>query len=305
MEPVSIIINKDAYGGTAWRRWKSLARQLRERNIPFEEHFVDGNGDGRNRVRLVIQSNTDLIAIAGGDGTLNEVINQMATEFCPTRRPITVIPLGRGNDFARTLKLTKKAEEISKVFLNGHESFVDLGMIRSSFGNESSAHYFSMIAGGGAVAQIAATARGPLSRCPAQLAYGLSLVKAAIKTHYWNVRIKIPNRPHQEINQKLAGLLICNVPYIAGGLKMFDHNSMTDGLMELILIPELNPIEKARGIFNLFSGRGVINPKLTRLRIQEAEITSDAPFPFQVDGEIIGTTPVHFKVIPKALKVLT
>src|ERR1017187_9232982 len=104
------IVNPSAGSGTARRRWPGAARMLAERLGPVKACFTEGPGHATTLARELADAGCDLLIVAGGDGTLNEVVNGVLMGSSDAR--VGVLPLASGGDFARTLGLTGLAPAV-------------------------------------------------------------------------------------------------------------------------------------------------------------------------------------------------
>lgn len=93
------IVNPRAGSGAARRRWPGAARMLEERLGPVKACFTEGPGHATALARELADAGCDLLIVAGGDGTLNEVVNGIVMGPCDAR--VGVLPLASGGDFAR------------------------------------------------------------------------------------------------------------------------------------------------------------------------------------------------------------
>ncbi|MBR3465660.1 MAG: acylglycerol kinase family protein, partial [Bacteroidales bacterium] len=98
-----IILNTNANEKRCERSWRSVATLLERRYIHYELHIVRHPGEGVETARMLCQNGIRHLVAAGGDGTINEVVNGIFTAGVDTREVwMAVLPLGRGNDWVRT-----------------------------------------------------------------------------------------------------------------------------------------------------------------------------------------------------------
>ncbi len=302
MKLIFMIVNQQACGGNAGRHWSRLADLLRKRDIHFEERVTEHPGEGVKLARQAVSLGADIIAAAGGDGTVHEVVNGMAQAALPIQTPLAIIPIGRGNDFAESLGINCRIETIVRRLTQGREKRVDLGYLLCQGRDGTVGRYFVNLAAGGQASELVHLVEQPILRhVPARAAYALALGMTAVREHHWKVRVASPGESTEET---LDAVLICNGPLAGGGMQVAPDAELDDSRLELIEIPHLGRGETLRELPHIYSGAYLKNPKVVHRTIREVEITSAEPLPFELDGEVVGTTPVYCMVIPRALAVL-
>jgi YegS/Rv2252/BmrU family lipid kinase len=298
---IVVIVNKHAYGGIAERRWLRLAKELDKQGFQLEEYVTQCAGDGVRLGTEAMRYENRFVAVAGGDGTISEVLNGMAQTAFPIAKPLALLPIGRGNDFSRSFGFTAQPDEITKRLTRRETRTVDIGLVHYHGRKGPQRQYFVNLAAGGQAAELAYLAAGLFKSFSARIAYDLSLALTVFCGHHWKVRIKTCN---ETITSSLNGFLICNGPFAGGGMRLAPEALVDDGFFELIGIPHLSRGEIMKALPNLYQGTYLSHPKVIHRRIREVEIESDTPLPLQLDGNPVGTAPVTCKVIPEALRIL-
>lgn len=133
------------------------------RGIEATCHATTGEGDATEAAADAVNRGYDLIIAAGGDGTLNEVVNGMAEK--PNLPPLGVLPLGTTNDFARAMGIPKYWEESCDLIIQQQSRLIDLG--------KANDRYFINIAGGGTLTELTYEVPSKLKTMMGQLAYYL------------------------------------------------------------------------------------------------------------------------------------
>src|SRR5699024_1584423 len=142
--------------------------ELREVLERFEQagyetsaHATTAEGDAINAAKYAVEHKFDIIIAAGGDGTINEVINGLAPEAY--RPKLGIIPAGTTNDFARALNIPRQIDQAVDVILANQSMLLDIGKV-----NEQ---YFMNIAGGGDLTELTYEVPSKLKAVLGQLAY--------------------------------------------------------------------------------------------------------------------------------------
>ena len=136
------VINPHSRSGKAYQIWLRIQAKLKKQHIEFDAHLTEKPGHARELATMLTTPVDDddqeprTLIILGGDGTLNEVINGLTFLV-----PITLgyIPTGSGNDFARSMRLSKKPDKVLKHLLNPkYHPYIDYGIV--TYGTQAPVH---------------------------------------------------------------------------------------------------------------------------------------------------------------------
>lgn len=236
--------------------------------------------------RRVAQEGFDLVVAAGGDGTINEVINGIAD--LETRPEMAIIPAGTTNDYARALKIPRDdVVEAAKVVLKKQKLDVDIG--------QAGEHYFINIAGGGSMTELTYEVTSAYKSILGYLAY---LVKGAEMLPRIN-----PIDMHIEYDEGVfdgkATMFLIGLTNSIGGMEQIAPNSVIgDGTFSLIIVKETNLRDLVHLItLVLNGGRHVDNPKVIYTKTKEITVKAndDNRIMINLDGEYGGDAPMKFK----------
>lgn len=262
---------------------------------------TSGPGDARRLAAAAVQEGFDCIVAAGGDGTLNEVLNGIgeAPEALERVR-LGILPLGTVNVFALELGIPLALEAAWAVVRNGREITVDVARARFPGVRGPQERYFAQMAGAGLDARAIERVSLPLKRAVGPLAYvwaGLG----AICEH--QPQIQASGDGHSAAGQLV---LVGNGRLYGGRFEIFPDADLRDGLLEVCVFPRADWLGLARcGLPLLVNGR-VPEGAVRRFRAREVRLECGGveTAGFEVDGEWAGRTPVTFSVEPRRLRVL-
>ena len=232
----------------------------------------------------------DLVIVAGGDGTINEVINGIAN----SRTTLAIIPFGTVNVFALELEIPLDVKEATELITKGKKIAIDLGYAET----KEESRYFSMVLGVGFGALVTKDATSEFRKKWGGLAYPILGTKHLMTYKWPKIHVK-----HASTSTGYF-VIIANSRLIWGEHQVADAASMTDGLLDLVIIDRKEWWSKMDLFFSLYTGR--VNKFLPKEyhQIKEARVYSRSKILVEADGEIIGTAPVKVKVVPKALSVM-
>lgn len=238
----------------------------------------------------------DLIAVSGGDGTLNEAVTGMLKLPKSKRIPIGYIPAGTMNDFASGNGIPKTMVDAAEAIISGSVINYDIGMFNDSC--------FIYVAGFGAFTDVSYDTPQLSKNILGNAAYVVEGIKRLPSLTGTHVRIKTEGG--EEIEEDVMMCLIMNSASVAGfEVGEFYTIDTSDGLFEIVLIPMAeNIIDIASVITSIRKGerdKGGVRVISTK----GAEILTDEPVAWTLDGEFGGeTTSVRFKVAPSAVQFI-
>lgn len=291
-----VIFNPAAKGDKAARFQTLLADLGRDCVV----RPTTGPGDARRLAAAAVQEGFDCIVAAGGDGTLNEVLNGIGDVPGGFERVrLGILPLGTVNVFALELGIPLALDAAWAVIRNGREIAVDVARARFMDACGPQERYFAQMAGAGLDARAIERVSLPLKRAVGPLAYvwaGLG----AICEHQPEIRAR--GGSHAAAGQLV---LVGNGRLYGGRFEIFPDADLQDGLLDVCVFPRADWLGLARcGLPLLVNGR-VPEGAVRRFRAHEVrlECAGDETAGFEVDGEWAGRAPVTFTVEPRRLRV--
>ena len=270
----------------------ALLKQLR-RLKASSVHVTRNKGAAKKFAREAVRAHCDEIIAAGGDGTLNEVINGMAKRIGEVR--IGLIPLGTGNDFARCLDLPATVEENIDIVLAGRTRAIDVVRAESD-----RIRYFVNVSAGGFSGLVNEKLTPALKRTWGPLAYLRSAAAALPQLRSYRTSVRLSDK--KTFSLDLYNVIIANGRFVAGGLPIAPEADPSDGLLDIILIPKRPASEMALLAAKMVLGNYLDADAITFRRAAKVSIRSRPGMWFNVDGELIGNNPIVFEVMPRALQ---
>ncbi|NLZ51766.1 MAG: diacylglycerol kinase family lipid kinase [Thermoanaerobacteraceae bacterium] len=233
------------------------------------------------------QGFTRVVAV-GGDGTVSEVVNGIVR----TDTELGIIPAGSGNDTVKTLEIPPNPIDALAVIKSGYSRKVDIGKYDRG--------YFINVAGAGFDAETLNTNKN-ITFLSGSLAYIASVLWTLIRYSPRKAKVKIDGKIY---NRKLWLAVVANGQYFGGGIKISPDARIDDGLFDICLVGEISRLEIIKFLPKVFSGGHKDHKAFEVIRGKDVQIEFETATAAQVDGEIIGFTPVTFSILPKALKVI-
>lgn len=259
-----------------------------------------GAGDARRLATQAIAEGFELVVAAGGDGTLNEVLNGFGDAPEGFQRAcLGVLPLGTVNVFARELKLPLTPDAAWTALRNGREIRVDLPHAEFNLNGKRERRFFAQLAGAGLDARAIELVSWPLKKKIGPLAYVVAGLKALTERR--------PLITAASGTTSLEGelILIGNGRLYGGNYEVQPHADLQSGRLEVCVFPRAGWGTLARcGLPLLLRGR-LPEDRVQRFAATEFTLTCDSRASFELDGELVGNLLVKFSIEPGALRVLT
>ena len=186
----------------------ALLAQL-ERLNPVKVCVTQAVGDAEKFARAAIEDRCNYLVAAGGDGTLNEVINGIAGHAKGVN--LGIVPLGTGNDFARAIGLPPTIEQNIDVLLSRRTRLIDLVRVRSD-----RTRFFVNVSAGGFSGLIDETLTPEIKHAWGPLAYLRGAAAALPKLHAYRTRVVFDQTERLSID--LYNVVVGNGRFVAGGL---------------------------------------------------------------------------------------
>jgi diacylglycerol kinase (ATP) len=241
-----------------------------------------------------------LLIVAGGDGTVNDVVNGLGKAGFPDGVTLGILPTGTGNDLAATLCIPENTELAEDVIRQNRERKLDVARVRSEGVGE---RFFINVATGGLGAEISDANDEELKKRWGKLSYLRASLEVA---RNFDVRQLSLYLDGEEWGVKAVNIAVGNCRYTGGGWPATPKANPEDGLLDVVVIETLGAGE----LFNLapavlaeysyLDKEGVFFVRAKEIRVE----TKPPGLEFTADGEVIGNEPAQFSVLPQTLKVI-
>lgn len=242
------------------------------------------------------------VVAAGGDGTVQAVINGLMASG-ESRPQLGIVPIGSGNDLARSLGIPRSLRDAVQIALHGPGAPIDLALAHAG----GSSRWFGSAAGVGFDAQVATAMAGRRGRWQrGTLGYLVTTLAELRRTR--NHRVRLSGRDGQsgwieELTILLA--VIANGAYYGGGMRIAPDATVSDGMLDLITIADVSRMTALRQLPNLYRGTHLDHPAVSARRLTAIEIEplDGEPLPLHLDGEAWQRAPVRIELHAATLAV--
>ncbi len=264
---------------------------LCDHGLPTELCLTTRPGHAVELAREAVKARLDIVIAAGGDGTINDVIQALAG----TTTALGVLPLGTANVWAHEMGIPRTATGAADVLLSGVRRRVDLGRAGS--------RYFLLMAGVGFDAEVARRVdASALKRLGVKLLEYLA-VASFLSVTQRPARVLIRQDGRRRSTRSLM-IIIGNTRLYGSALTFTGRAVADDGLLDVVVVGGGGLLHRASVLGRAVLRRRSLGPRVQYHRCRALRLEADAPLPVQVDGEVIGTLPLTFSVAPLALTVI-
>jgi len=287
---MKIIVNPAAAGGRLGREWPDRHERLRQLGVDGEVVFTEGPWHATELARRAVEEGHERVVAVGGDGTMNQAAGGLSRAGGGT---LCLVPLGTGNDIARTLGVPLDWQQAAAVALDGEVRAVDLMRVGD--------HLVLNAIGVGLLGDINARA-ARVKRVRGLAVYLATAIVSLVKFESPPVEIVTPDDRYR------GGMTILAVhggPTTGGGFNLAPRAVPDDGLLDATLVPGIGPLGRVPRLLAAMRGTLGRMEGTVELRAPWLEMRFDRPLPTHVDGDQITLEPpvARFEVIPKAVTV--
>lgn len=272
---------------------RGQVEELRRRGHEVWPRLTFEEGDAVRMARAAARAGADLVVAAGGDGTINQVVNGLM-EVEDWEGRLGVVPLGTANDFAAGLEIPDAIAEAMEVAVGERSVVVDVARVNDR-------HFVNVSTGGfGATATEEAPAEA--KRLLGPWAYLITGVKKFSELRASEARFRAPDGPSYEGEVMLFA--VGNAKQTGGGNMLTPRAEFGDGKLDVVIVPGMTRLDFAALLPELRVGTHVDNPAVLYFQTPELLVESEEPLSVNADGEPMRGTRFDYRLADRPLKVM-
>jgi diacylglycerol kinase (ATP) len=322
-EPFTLVVNPAAGGGKPGLYLPRVIAVLDAAKASYQlcestslQHAKELAATATRRGDTVVSFGGDGLTGALVDVVASQAASQVASEKTSgtaehaTRRrgAFGIIPAGRGNDFARTLRIPFEPGAAAGVLLAGRRRQLDLIEVTGTGAQQEQSQ--PTIVAGSVYTGIASVAneianRSRLIRGPA--VYNLAALRALLRWKATSFSLESTAADGTKAASTIRGyaVVVANCPFFGAGMKVAPDAEPTDGMLDIVIMRHAPKLTFVRVLLKIKDGSHVTMPEVSTLRVKAAELSADRPLPVGADGELLPVRlPLRLRALPGALDVI-
>ena len=292
----AFVVGRRRKGGHVGGVVREVRATLERAGWKVDSAVVDQKSDLRHYARRAVKRDCHVVVVVGGDGAVNEV----ATALTGTPVALGIIPTGTGNLLAGNLRLPRRLDRAAQTVISGMCRRIDVG--RATVGGKS--YNFTVACGIGFDADVMDSTATRSKRRWGKLAYFASAIAASGRIRNVTHEITLDG---VTMETEAAQIFVANFGKMMAGLSPRRPVLPDDGLLEVIVVRASGPIPALPAAWEAFrqtdlgdsSGGRVFRAQARKVRISTAQ-----PRLVEIDGNIVGHTPVEASIVAAALTVI-
>jgi len=286
---VCIILNP-----TAWRakitRYNHIIKNFFEKyKIEYKYKITTAPGEATQFAKDAVKEKYELVIAAGGDGTINEVVNGIIN----TKTVLGILPLGTINILAMELGIPLNLSKSLNLILTGKTKTIDIGKVND--------RYFVLMAGFGMDSYAIYRANLKLKKYIGAFAYVISGIYSVFKYRPYKINVNIDDH---RIDDTGYFVIVENFPSYGGKFKIAPYADVNDGLLDVCVFKKTGLLPTFRYFLGITLKKHIHYPDVRYYQCKKVELSSEHNVLVHTDGDLIGSLPAKIVALPKKLKVL-
>lgn len=304
IENVLVVVNPASGGGRTGRDWPAAAAALRGAGLRFDEVRTAAPGDATRLARQAVEEGREVVVAAGGDGTINEVVNGFFAggERIASASRLGLVPMGTGGDLRRTLGVSRDAAEAARVLTAGRVRRLDAGRITCTGPDGAPVvRHFLNIADAGIGGDVADLVNAGFKVINGEVTFSVAAALTLLRYRNPHLHVVADGEERDLVAQQVV---LANCRFYGGGMEIAPMAAPDDGLLDLLIVGDVGRLEATRLMGKVRHGAHLPHPKLEHRLVRRVEVSSPRRVGVDADGERPGSLPAIFEVLPGALEVV-
>lgn len=302
----ALIANKKAGTRSTKNFWKKIDEKFSKVGIVVDYFFTERVGHARELAAQILQKGYTKLAVMGGDGTFSEVIDGlMKSKEDLSKLNVGIIPFGTGNDWGRYWHLDRNIDKSIEVLATGKVETVDVGKIEYSTADKNITRYFINAYGLGFDAKVLELTNNLQHTFKgASWTYTLALFMTLLKHKSQVMEYEFDGEKTFKGLSYTASM--GNGCYTGGGIKQTPEAVPTDGLLDIIVVENLNLSKILKAVKLLFTGRLLEHNSVHLYKAKKIKVKSEKPIISEVDGILQEfTNEIEVELLPKQINFIS
>ena len=300
MSYARLIVNPAAGAGRTAKKWPQIMSLLKNIGLRFEHDLTEAPKHAIELAKSAAKKGYEFIVSVGGDGTINEVVNGLNDAGSIDHVLLGIIGTGTGSDYIRTLGIPRHPREACQRLLNPRRVVVDLGVAEYTINGRMAKRLFVNFAGLGFDAEVVKATTQRFKALGSVPSYLMGLLTTFLSYQNVEVSLEVDGVTEQ---RRVCSVMVNNGKYGGGNMFLAPQADPGDGLLDMLIIGDITRPDLLCSLPRIYRGTHLTHPKVTIKRARQIRIETREPISLHADGELLGGSPVSFRILPAALNV--
>jgi YegS/Rv2252/BmrU family lipid kinase len=299
--PPLAIVNPASRSGATGRCWDRIEPRLREALGELQVERTRTARDGERIAREAVRAGVDRLIVAGGDGTISEVVTGLLSAELGEYVQIGLLPLGTGGDLARTIGMPRDLDSALAAFSHGATRKLDAGRVRylGRDGKEKTSYFLNVASFG-----ISGLVDDLVDRAPKALGGTISFLigtlRSILRYQFPEVSVRVDGASVHEGPLVLAAT--ANGRFFGGGMQIAPRSQPDDGLFDVVIVAGLSRSGVLANLPSIYRGTHLSHPAVSVHRGTRIEaVAPPGEVWMDIDGDALGTLPASIELLPRAI----
>ena len=297
--PLVLIANPSAGRGQVDQALPRVERVLTSNNLSYRIVRTTHPGHATEAARQALRNGERYLVAVGGDGTVHEIVNGMVSSGGPLAADavLGVVAAGSGCDFIRSFGLPGDAAQAAERLAGDQVQTFDVGTVTCADGETRCFANIAEVGLGAAVVTRAAGLKAGRFLGGARYAAGFWLTLPRFRAAAVRLDADGQYRAWRAFN-----VVVANCRFYGGGMQISPKSDPGDGLLDILVMTGPKS-DSFTTLPKVYKGAHLPHRNIAELRAARLSVEADPNFPVEADGEVLGTTPASFGVIPGAIRL--
>ena len=284
---LALFANPASAGGRALATLPAVEGELTHLGVQHRVVDTRSVDHARDEARSAAENGETVVAV-GGDG----LVGCLAGALRGGIGELAIVPSGRGNDFARVLKIPAEPREAARVAVDGKARTLDVGLANgrpfvgiASLGFDSDANR---------IANETRLVKG-------NLVYLYAALRALAGWKHARFRVTVDGKEHEVVGYSVA---VGNSKAYGGGMFVFPHAKLDDGLLDVLAVEQHGKLRWLASVPGVFRGAHADSPYAHYDTGEVVQVVADRPFTVYADGDPIAELPLEVTIDKASLRVI-
>jgi diacylglycerol kinase (ATP) len=293
MNSLIVIIGNPAARSSSIKKIGSAALSLEQKGFETEILLTQKSGHATELAHDCLSRKPFMIIAAGGDGTINEVINGIAG----SEIPLAILPMGTTNVLAKELGIPENIPGAVEPAVSSKPKMVSLGRIELTQDTLPISRYFCLMAGIGYDGKAVHDVNLKIKNISGKIAYILSGLKNFLTYTPEELNFIVDGVQHSGYSA-----IICNASRYGGHLKVAPDADISEPFLYTCIFKGKKRTDLLRYVLGIIRGNHIKSPDVVYLKSSAIEVKGNAHI--QIDGDYIGRTPARISIERDILRLI-